>query len=94
MSKTNSKTTSARAAGTPIIKSIPRSLAIDQRGVRTSKDFAQLMSAIMSDVLEGSISTEQARRLNSKYNKVLVETERQYRAMKKAGLPFQDRMYQ
>lgn len=33
----------------------PRSLAIAQRGVETSGDFTQLMSALMGDLLEGSI---------------------------------------
>jgi hypothetical protein len=36
-------------------KSTPRSAAIARRGVRTGVDFANLMSAIMSDLIEGRI---------------------------------------
>lgn len=34
----------------------PRSLEIGQRGVRSAEDFASLMSALMTDVLEGSVT--------------------------------------
>lgn len=34
----------------------PRSLAISERGIRTGSDFANLMSALMSDLIDGSIS--------------------------------------
>lgn len=34
----------------------PRSLAIAQRGVKSTDDFEQLMSALMSDLIDGSIN--------------------------------------
>ena len=34
----------------------PRSLAFAKKGVRTSGDFAGMMSALMSDVIEGAVS--------------------------------------
>jgi hypothetical protein len=37
-------------------KSSPRSLAIASRGVRTTHDVANLMSALMSDLIDGSVT--------------------------------------
>ena len=37
-------------------KSHSRSAALAREGVRTGEDFANLMSALMSDVLDGSVS--------------------------------------
>jgi len=36
--------------------STPRSLAIAERGVKTGHDFANLMSALMSDIIEGRVT--------------------------------------
>lgn len=38
----------------------PRSLAIAQRGIRTGSEFAGMMSALMSDVIEGAITPQVA----------------------------------
>jgi hypothetical protein len=56
MAKT-SKAKSSRGAQVPQ-KSKPRCLAIARRGIQTSHDFANMMSALMSDLIEGSISPE------------------------------------
>lgn len=41
----------------------PRSAAIVKRGVKDAADFANLMSAVMADVVEERISLPDARRL-------------------------------
>lgn len=33
----------------------PRALAIGERGIETSRDFANMMSALMSDLIEGRV---------------------------------------
>lgn len=38
-----------------IVKGPPRSLAFASKGIRTSQDFANMMSALMSDLIEGNI---------------------------------------
>lgn len=37
---------------------IPRSLGIAKEGIRTGGDFAQMMSALMSDVIEGNVTPQ------------------------------------
>ena len=34
----------------------PRSLAIASQGIKTGKDFANMMSALMSDIIEGRVT--------------------------------------
>lgn len=36
----------------------PRSIAISQRGIKTGTDFANLMSALMSDLIEGRVTPQ------------------------------------
>lgn len=36
----------------------PRCLTVASRGIRTSSDFAQFMSHLMSDIVEGAITPE------------------------------------
>ena len=66
---------------TPIIAepAPPRSLAISARGVKTGEDFANLMSALMSDVLEGRISPDIANASCNAGGKLLKVVEMQYR---------------
>ena len=35
---------------------VPRSLALARKGVRTDRDFSAMMSALMSDLIEGSVT--------------------------------------
>jgi hypothetical protein len=37
---------------------VPRSLAIAQRGIKTGADFAEMMSALMSDLVEGAVTPQ------------------------------------
>jgi len=43
-------------SSTPPVPSAARSLLIASRGVKTSRDFAGLMSSLMGDLLQGSVS--------------------------------------
>lgn len=56
MSKKGKNVNAACQAGNENGKSVPRSLEIARKGVQTSCDFALMMSALMSDVVEGLIS--------------------------------------
>ncbi len=51
-----SPTGTATAQGNPKVDTIPKSLQIAEGGVETSRDFRNLMSAIMSDVISGRLT--------------------------------------
>lgn len=53
MAKAGSK---ADQGNSTVPERTPRSLAIAQRGIGTSRDFAQYMSALMCDVVEGRLN--------------------------------------
>ena len=57
----------------------PRTLAISERGVETGEDFANLMSALMSDVIEGRMSPSVANAACNAGGKLLKMVEMQYR---------------
>ncbi len=57
----------------------PRALALTQRGIRTGEDFADLMSALMSDLIEGNISPMIANATVNAGGKLLKVVEMQYR---------------
>lgn len=44
--------------GAPRKEGAPRSVAIAQSGVKTGREFANLMSALMSDLIEGRITPD------------------------------------
>jgi len=63
-----------------------RSLALAQQGVESGVDFARLMSALMSDVIEGAITPEIANATVNAGGKLLKVVEMQYKyAPPKAG---------
>jgi len=64
--------------GTAINKA-PRSLAIGEKGVDTAKDFASLMSAVMSDVLDGRLSPQIANAVVNAGGKLLKVVEMQHK---------------
>ena len=64
--------------GTAIDKA-PRSLAIGEKGVDTAKDFASLMSAVMSDVLDGRLSPQIANAVVNAGGKLLKVVEMQHK---------------
>ena len=61
------------------IISAPRSFAIAAAGVATGEDFAKLMSAVMSDVIEGRITARDANAVCNAGGKLLQIVEMQYR---------------
>lgn len=44
----------------PAVQEAPNCLAISERGIKTDRDFAQFMSAVMGDVIAGRLSTTKA----------------------------------
>jgi|TARA_R110000765_G_scaffold400851_1_gene496040 hypothetical protein len=56
-----------------------RSLALAQKGIETGVDFARIMSALMSDVIEGSISPDIANATCNAGGKLLKVVEMQYK---------------
>lgn len=60
----------------------PRSLIVTATGVRTGEDFAALMSALMGDVIEGTISPNVANAACNAGRQLLRITEMQYRYVK------------
>jgi len=72
--------------GTQVAKQA-RSLGIAQKGVRTTQDFANMMSAVMSDVIEESISPSVANAAVNAGGKLLKCVELQM----KYGRPVQGR---
>lgn len=60
-------------------KSVARSTPIAEQGVRTGEDFAALMSALMSDVIEGRIGPDVANAACNAGGKLLKIVEMQYK---------------
>jgi hypothetical protein len=50
------KDSTDKAQGGTAVSSKPRSLGIAKQGIRTGRDFADLMSALMTDLIEGKIT--------------------------------------
>jgi hypothetical protein len=57
----------------------PESLAIARKGVKTANDFACLMGALMSDMIEGSVSAEVGNATCKAGSNLLKVVEMQYR---------------
>jgi hypothetical protein len=57
----------------------PRSLAIAERGVKTGGDFASLMSALMSDIIEGRVTPNIGNATCNAGGKLLKVVEMQYK---------------
>jgi len=60
-----------------IERSRPRCLKIAQKGVRTGSDFAEMMSALMSDIIEENITPQSANAVVNAGGKLLKVTEMQ-----------------
>ena len=61
------------------VSQIPRSLSISKEGIRTGEQFANLMSAVMCDVIEGSMPAETANAVCNAGGKLLKVVEMQYK---------------
>jgi len=57
----------------------PRSLVIANRGIKTSHDFANLMSALMSDLIEGRVTPNIGNATCNAGGKLLKVVEMQYK---------------
>jgi hypothetical protein len=58
---------------------LPRSLKIAEVGVRTGRDFAKLMSALMSDIIEGRVTPNVGNATCNAGGKLLKVVEMQYK---------------
>jgi len=63
----------------PEKKAQPRSLPIARKGVATGSQFAALMSAMMSDIIEGHIAPETGNAACNAGGKLLKVVEMQYK---------------
>ncbi len=61
-------------------KTKPRCLELTQRGICTSSDFAQMMAAMMADLVEGTITPQVGNAVTNAGGKLLkvVEMQMQY----------------
>ena len=57
----------------------PRSLAAAERGIKTGRDFANLMSALMSDLIEGRVTPSVGNATCNAGGKLLKVVELQYK---------------
>jgi len=57
----------------------PRSLAVATKGVKTGEDFARLMSALMSDLIEGRVTPNVGNATCNAGGKLLKVVEMQYK---------------
>ena len=63
----------------------PRSVALMEAGVRTSKDFVNAMSALMGDIVSGRVSPVMARSITGAGNALLRVVEMQHKYGKAAA---------
>lgn len=57
----------------------PRSVAFAQKGIKTSEDFANVMSSLMSDLIEGTITPQIGNAVVNAGGKLLQVVEMQYK---------------
>lgn len=63
----------------PITTGDAKSLEFSQRGVKTSADFANMMSALMTDIITGRVSPQVGNAVCNAGGKLLKIVEMQYR---------------
>jgi hypothetical protein len=69
----------AAPQGSASVAKTPRSLAIAQKGINTATDFAQLMSSLMSDLIDGSVAPNVGNATCNAGGKLLRIVELQYK---------------
>lgn len=57
----------------------PRALGVAEKGIKTGRDFASLMSALMTDLIEGSITPAIGNATCNAGGKLLKVVEMQYK---------------
>lgn len=79
MSETGKENVTTNPPDLGLVKEEPRSLALAERGVRTGGDFANMMSALMSDIIAERISPVIANAACNAGGKLLKVVEMQYK---------------
>ena len=79
MPKTGKETTQTNPKTLELVKEEPHSLAIAERGVKTGADFANMMSALMSDIVAERITPNKAHAVCNAGRQLLKVVEMQYR---------------
>ena len=74
-SKTLTESKQSPVAG----KDVPRALAISERGIRTGADFANVMSALMGDLIAGRVTPQVGNATCNVGGKLLKIVEMQHR---------------
>lgn len=86
MAKTKSGDVTERAAATVKTKNAePRSLAISERGIKTGSQFANLMAAMMGDIISGRVTPSVGNAACNAGGKLLKIVEMQYKYGTKSG---------
>jgi hypothetical protein len=85
MPKEGTQTATADQKDITLTDDNPRSLAIAQSGVKTGADFANLMSALMSDIIAGRVSPIVGNATCKAGDKLLKIVEMQMKYGKKPG---------
>lgn len=85
MSETGTQVASTDQKDVQLTSETPRSLAIAQAGVKTGTDFANLMSALMSDIIAGRVSPLVGNATCKAGDKLLKIVEMQLKYGKKPG---------
>lgn len=65
----------------------PKSLQFTERGIKTSADFANMMSALMTDIITGKVNPQVANAVCNAGGKLLKIVEMQYRYGSESGGP-------
>lgn len=79
MSEERQENTSGDSANLTLTKEEPRSLALADRGIKTGADFANMMSALMSDIISERITPVVANATVNAGGKLLKVVEMQYK---------------
>jgi hypothetical protein len=76
---TTTKREGASERSPVVAKEPPRSLAVAAKGIRTGNDFANLMSALMSDLIEGRVTPSVGNATCNAGGKLLKVVEMQFK---------------
>lgn len=79
MPKARKEDTPTNPKNLELVKEEPRSLAIAERGVKTGADFANMMSALLSDIVADRITPNKANAACNAGRQLLKVVEMQYR---------------
>lgn len=79
MLETGKENTATNPSDVELAKVEPRSLDLANRGIKTGTDFANMMSALMSDIISERISPDVANATCNAGGKLLKVVEMQYK---------------